>query len=82
MNCDIRGYSFFITRADVLRATEGVPPRQPDRRHSWFAGIRGRDYPVKQALRLVIGEPPRGFNTSHAREILSSLGFEVFRRRR
>ena len=81
MNCNIRGYSFYVTRADVLRATKGVPPQQPDRRHSWFTEIHGQDYPVKQALRLVIGNPLRGFNTSHARKILSNLGFDVYRLR-
>ena len=80
MNFQIRGFSYSITPHEVLRATKNTPPNPFGARHNYFVTLHGEDYPIKQVLRLVIGQPRTGFHTHHARRILSRLDFCVFAR--
>ena len=68
---------YWITREDVLRATKDAEP-EPAHRHRWcFVTIHGERFPVKQVVRLTVGDDlPRGFHTRHARRILTRLDFD------
>lgn len=76
----IRSFSYRITRDDVLSATRHVLPGPAGRRHNHFVTVHGREYPVKQVLRLVIGQPRTGFHTRHALGVLSRLQFPIAQR--
>ena len=77
VNFQIRGFSYWITPHDVLRATMNIPPNPSGARNTHFVTLHGEDYPIKQVLRLVIGQPRTGFHTHDARRILSRLDFCV-----
>ena len=80
MDFAIRGITYWITRDDVLRATQDSPPLPVGGRHNHFVTVHGKEYPVKQVIRLVIGWPRTGFHTRHALRILSRLQFPMSRR--
>lgn len=78
MRFKLRGKSLSVTQADVLRVTRDVPPDPGDGRNKCFVELHGRNYPIKQVLRLSSGLPSAGFTTQDAYRILSRVGLDVF----
>ena len=78
MNFRLRGQALSIAPADVLKATQGVPPNPIDGRNKYFVELHGQHFPIKQVLRLVSGLPSVGFTAQDAHRILSRLGFDIF----
>ncbi len=76
MRHHIRGITYEFDRDDVLIATQG---RWPGRGRNHFVVIEGREWPVKEAFRLVVGGRP-SFHTNHAKRAFDRLGFELRRR--
>ncbi len=80
MRFQIRGASFSVTPADILNATRSVPPKPIDGRNKYFVTLHGRQYPIKQVLRLVTGLAAVGFTAQDAHRILSRLAFTIVER--
>ncbi len=72
----IRGQTYTFDEVDVRAATLG---RTPGRGRTHFVVIDDREWPVKEAFRLVVGGRP-SFHTGHARRAFERLGFELRRR--
>ena len=74
----LRGESLSITQADVIRVTRDVSPAPIDGRNKYFVSLHGRNYPIKQVLRLLSGLPSASFTAQDAYRILARVGFDVF----
>ena len=74
----LRGKQLSVTQADVLQVTRDVPPDPGDGRHKYFVTLHGRNFPIKQVLRLASGLPPAVFTSQDAHRILARVGFDVF----
>jgi hypothetical protein len=72
----ICGEVFDLHKADVSRMVARLEPAEI-RDH--FVEIRGRRYPVKQALGVATGLDLSDFTSQHARSALRRLGFHVGR---
>jgi hypothetical protein len=72
----VAGRVFELHQADVSRLVARVEPTEI-RDH--FVEIRGRRYPVKQALGLATGLDLSDFTSQHARSALRRLGLPVGR---
>ncbi len=80
MDFKIKGAWYEITREDVIAATRDVRPNAADARNRYFVTLHGRQYPIKQVVRLVTGLVPPVFTAQYAYRILSRLGFEISER--
>ena len=78
MNFHLRGKHLSLTQADVLGATRDVPPDPGDGRNKYFVELHGRNYPIKQVLRLSSGLSSADFMSQDAHRILGRVGFDVF----
>ena len=78
MEFTLRGGSLSITQADVIRVTRDVSPAPVDGRNKYFVSLHGRNYPIKQVLRLLSGLPSASFTAQDAYRILARVGFDVF----
>jgi hypothetical protein len=72
----VAGHTFALDQRRVCSALDDVEPR-PIRDH--FVEVRGRRFPVKQALAVVTGLDPSDFTSQHARSALRRLGFPLGR---
>lgn len=80
MNFQIGGKWYEIGREDVVRAIRNTPPQMADRRNRYFVRLHGRQYPIKQVVRLVTGLTSPDFTSQHAHGILTSLDFDILDR--
>ena len=80
MNFRIGGNWYGISRDDVIAVTRNSPPDIPDARYKYFVRLHGREYPIKQVIRLVTGLTPQDFTAHDAHRILTRLGFEILER--
>ena len=80
MDFKIKGAWYSITQEDVIAATRDVRPNAADARNKYFVTLHGRQYPIKQVVRLVTGLVPPVFTAQYAYRILSRLGFEIAER--
>ena len=80
MNFMIKGAWYSISREDVIAATRDTRPNAVDARNKYFVTLHGRQYPIKQVVRLVTGLVPPMFTAQYAYRILSRLGFEISER--
>ena len=80
MNFRIGGNWYEISREGVIAVTRNSPPDIPDARYKYFVRLYGRDYPIKQVIRLVTGLTPQDFIAHDAHRILTKLGFEILER--
>ena len=78
MEFTLRGESLSITQADVFRVTQDASPAPIDGRNKYFVSLHGRNYPIKQVLRLLSGLPSASFTAQDAYRILARVGFDVF----
>lgn len=78
MEFTLRGESLSITQADVIRVTQDASPAPVDGRNKYFVSLHGRNYPIKQVLRLLSGLPSASFTAQDAYRILARVGFDVF----
>ncbi len=74
MTFTLRGQTFDITVAAVLKATEGVAP---DVLVRYAVSLHDRWYPPKQVLSLVTGLPVAAFTTQDAYRTMQRLGLVV-----
>lgn len=72
----IAGHVFELHQSEVAKLVGHLEPAEI-RDH--FVEIRGRRYPVKQALGAVTGLDPSDFTSQHARSALRRLGLPVGR---
>lgn len=72
----IAGHVFDLHQAEVSRV---VGRQEPAQVRDHFVEIRGRRYPVKQALGVATGLDLSDFTSQHARSALRRLGFPVGR---
>ena len=80
MNFRVGGNWYEISREDVIAVTRNSPPDIPDARYKYFVRLHGREYPIKQVIRLVTGLTPQDFIAHDAHRILTQLGFEILER--
>ena len=80
MNFQIGGRPFEIVPEDVLHATRNTAPNAVDGRNKYFVNLHGRQYPIKQAVRLTTGLASPEFTAQYAYRILAALGFEISER--
>lgn len=78
MHFQLRGKHLAVTQADVIEVTRDVPPDLGDGRNKYFVELHGRNYPIKQVLRLSSGLPSAVFTSQDAHRILARVGFDVF----
>jgi hypothetical protein len=72
----VAGHTFALDQRRVCRALDNVEPR-PIRDH--FVEVRGRRFPVKQALAAATGLDLSDFTSRHARSALRRLGLPLGR---
>lgn len=72
----VAGHTFALDQRRVCNALDNVEPR-PIRDH--FVEVRGRRFPVKQALAAATGLDPSDFTSQHARSALRRLGLPLGR---
>ena len=72
----VAGHAFALDQRGVCSALDDIEPR-PIRDH--FVEIRGRRFPVKQALAVATGLDPSDFTSQHARSALRRLGLPLGR---
>ena len=70
----IMGKSYQLTDRAVVSALKGVKPERVSR---YSVQVKGRRYPLKQALSGAIRVPPVAFTSQVAYRILTSLGYEI-----
>ena len=80
MNFRIGGKLYKISREGVIAVTRNSPTDIPDARYKYFVRLHGREYPIKQVVRLVTGLTPQGFTAHDAHRILTRLGFQILER--
>ena len=77
MNFQIAGRRYELAPEDVMSATRSIPPEVPDGRYKYFVKLHGRQYPIKQVMRLVTGLESAEFISHEAYRILAALGFDI-----
>jgi 5-methylcytosine-specific restriction protein B len=70
----INGTTYDITKELVEQRLRNETP-EAGQKH--FVFVAGREFPVKQALRVGIGNLNERFTSGRARDILSQLGFQL-----
>ena len=80
MNFQIGGRRFEIAPEDVIDATRNTAPGAGDGRNKYFVNLHGRQYPIKQAVRLATGLASPEFTAQYAYRILAALGFAISER--
>ena len=69
----IQGETYRVTRDDILRAAKSESPK---RIKTYYVELNGKQYPVKQLLRVATGTT-KFFDSSCARSVLTKLHFDV-----
>ena len=77
MEFRIAGNQHEIARENVIGATRNTPPEIGDGRNKYFIKLHGRQYPIKQVLRLVTGLGALEFTSQDAYRILTAVGFDI-----
>jgi hypothetical protein len=72
MRCVIARFPFDLTKSEVERSMEGVPPEPAV---GVCATVEGRVYPVKQIGQIITGQDRRDFTAAEVSRALTRLGF-------
>lgn len=71
----LRGNQYYLTKQDVEKAMEGVPPELIRR---YYVVVNNEKYPPKQVLAKSLGLGRVEFTTMDASSILRRLDFKLF----
>ncbi len=78
MKVTIRDKFYNITKENVKESLEGIEPEEG--KVKYFLEIKGKKFPIKQALSRALKLPKPVFTTQHAFDIFTKLGLKITER--